>query len=348
MIPIQNIYYMLAYAFSELKSNRYKSIELEHFENVPDICAAILIKGISLQLKRGLHKDYIDKNEALSAPKGKINVSESVKTLSILKQQFYCDYDDFSVNSHFNQIVKSTMNRLISSNIDPKRKKDLKRLIMYFSDVDIIDLHNVNWNVNYNRNNKTYKLLISVCYMVVKNLIQTTSSGKTKLMDFFDEQRMCRIYEKFILEYYRKEIPQINANASKINWKLAEGESFDMLPEMKSDIMLSDKSGKNVLIIDAKYYEHSMQKNYEKYTFHSHNLYQIFTYVKNKEAALEGKEHNPVSGMLLYAKTDEEIYPNHEYTMSGNKISVKVLDLNCDFNDIKEQLNFIAQHLLKD
>ena len=348
MIPIQNIYYMLAYAFSELKSNRYKSIELEHFENVPDICAAILIKGISLQLKRGLHKDYIDKNEALTSPKGKINVSESVKTLSILKQQLYCDYDDFSVNSHFNQIVKSTMNRLISSNIDTKRKKDLKRLIMYFSDVDIIDLHNVNWNVNYNRNNKTYKLLISVCYMVVKNLIQTTSSGKTKVMDFFDEQRMCRLYEKFILEYYRKEIPQINANASKIDWKLAEGESFDMLPEMKSDIMLSDKSGKNVLIIDAKYYEHSMQKNYEKHTFHSHNLYQIFTYVKNKEAALECKEHNPVSGMLLYAKTDEEIYPDNEYTMSGNKISVKVLDLNCDFDKIEEQLNFIVQSLLID
>ena len=128
MIPIQNIYYMLSYAFSELKLKEYKSIEMENFKNVSDICAAILIKGISLQLKRGLHKDYIDKSEALSSPKGKINVSESVKTLSFLKQQLYCDYDDFSVNSHFNQIVKSTMFRLMSSNIDLKRKKDLKRL----------------------------------------------------------------------------------------------------------------------------------------------------------------------------------------------------------------------------
>lgn len=46
--------------------------------------------------------------------------------------------------------------------------------------------------------------------------------------------------------------------------------------------------------------------------------------------------------MLLYAKTDEEIHPNNVYQMSGNKISVKTLDLNCDFNMIKEQLDSIA------
>ena len=46
--------------------------------------------------------------------------------------------------------------------------------------------------------------------------------------------------------------------------------------------------------------------------------------------------------MLLYAKTDEEILPNNEYRMSGNKISVKTLDLNCDFSEIAVQLNKIV------
>ena len=76
---------------------------------------------------------------------------------------------------------------------------------------------------------------------------------------------------------------------------------------MQSDIML--QSGEKVLIIDAKYYEHSTQVQFDKHTLHSGNLYQIFTYVKNKEYELREKNHT-VSGMLLYAKTDEEIYPN--------------------------------------
>ena len=109
---------------------------------------------------------------------------------------------------------------------------------------------------------------------------------------------------------------------------------------MQSDIML--QRGDRVLIIDAKYYEHSTQVQFDKHTLHSGNLYQIFTYVKNKEYELKDKDHK-VSGMLLYAKTDEEIYPNNVYQMSGNQITVSTLDLNKPFAEIAEQLNTIAK-----
>lgn len=109
--------------------------------------------------------------------------------------------------------------------------------------------------------------------------------------------------------------------------------------------MLSYKNGNvdKTLIIDAKYYAHTTQVQYDVHTLHSNNLYQIFTYVKNK--ATKGGD---VSGMLLYAKTDEEIYPDNEYQMSGNKIAVKTLDLNCDFKTISEQLNCIADSFIHD
>lgn len=50
--------------------------------------------------------------------------------------------------------------------------------------------------------------------------------------------------------------------------------------------------------------------------------------------------------MLLYARTDEEVLPNNEYMMSGNRISVMTLDLNQDFNQIKNQLDAIAEKYL--
>jgi len=46
--------------------------------------------------------------------------------------------------------------------------------------------------------------------------------------------------------------------------------------------------------------------------------------------------------MLLYAKTDEVVLPNNEYKMGGNAISVKTLDLDCDFHEIKAQLDDIV------
>ena len=50
-----------------------------------------------------------------------------------------------------------------------------------------------------------------------------------------------------------------------------------------------------------------------------------------------------VSGMLLYAKTEEEIQPDNVYQMHGNQITVRTLDLNLPFSDIAKQLNTIVK-----
>lgn len=156
---------------------------------------------------------------------------------------------------------------------------------------------------------------------------------------------MERLYEKFILEYYAKECPKVKAVASQIPWALDDGMS-KMLPVMQSDITLS--KGSNVLIIDAKFYAHTTQERFDLHTIHSNNLYQIFTYIKNRDKEFGDKPHN-VSGMLLYAATDEAIQPDSVYRMSGNKISVKTLDLNREFGEITRQLKeIVEEHFEKD
>ena len=337
MIPIRNIYYMLSYAFQVLSEQGYKNIETEQFENVAELCAAILSKGISLQLKRGLGREYIETTESLSSIRGRLEVSESIKTRSLLKRQLVCSYDNFSENSYMNRIIKTTMELLLHADISKARKKELRKLLVYFGNVELLDIHAINWKIQYNRNNQTYRMLISICYLVIKGLLQTNTNGTTQLMDFLDEQRMCRLYEKFILEYYRKEFPKLSANASQIPWALDDG-FCDMLPVMQTDIMLSH--GSKVLIIDAKYYSHTTQSQYDIHTLHSANLYQIFTYVKNKQVEL-AVASNEVSGMLLYAQTDEAVQPNNSYWMSKNKISVRTLNLNQDFPEISAQLDAI-------
>ena len=339
MIPIKNIYYMLSYAFQILNEQGYKNLATEDFDNAGDLCAAILIRGISYQLKRGLGREYISETDTISAIRGKIEITESIKNQSMIRSQMVCTYDEFSLNSPLNKIIKSTVMLLLKADISKARKKELRKLMVYFDDVSVVDVRSINWSINYNRNNQTYRLLITICYLVVKGLLQSKSDGSVKMMDFLDEQRMCRLYEKFILEYYKKHYPRIRTAASQIDWALDDGIST-MLPTMQSDIMLSYQKGEidKTLIIDAKYYAHTTQVQYDVHTLHSNNLYQIFTYVKNK--ATKGGE---VSGMLLYAKTDEEIYPNNEYKMSGNKITVRTLNLNCEFENIAAQLDEIAQ-----
>lgn len=62
---------MLAYAFQTLRGQSYRDIAAEKFDNTADLLTEILVRGVSLQLKRGLGRAYVDHEEALSSPRGK-------------------------------------------------------------------------------------------------------------------------------------------------------------------------------------------------------------------------------------------------------------------------------------
>lgn len=340
-IFIKNIYYMLSYAFTTLNQGGYEDVATEEFDNIHNLFAAILAKGIGRQLKQGLYREYQNRKDMVAVVRGKINMPGTIQNRLSRKRVLTCEYDELSENNLLNQILKTTVMLLLRhANVDQEYKNDLKKELLFFSNVDIIDPSTIRWStIRFQRNSNTYCMLISLCQLILEGMLLTTDSGEHRLASFVDEQRMNRLYEKFILEYYAKECPQVTATASQIPWALDDGIGT-MLPIMQSDITL--KKGNEVLIIDAKYYTHTTQERYNIHTLHSGNLYQIFTYVKNKDVEFGDKPHR-VSGMLLYAATNEIIQSGSSYQMSGNLISVKTLDLNRDFSEISAQLNCIVE-----
>lgn len=69
--------------------------------------------------------------------------------------------------------------------------------------------------------------------------------------------------------------------------------------------------------------------------------------MKNKVYLFKTEKHK-VAGMLLYAKTNEEIQPDQAYQMQGNQILVKTLDLNKPFNELSKQLDDIVKGYFND
>lgn len=335
---------MLSYAFTELKQGGYEDIAAEEFENVHNLLAAILMKGIGKQLKQGLYREYLNHKNDVITVRGKIDIPGTISHQMTRKRMLTCEYDELSENNLLNQILKTTILLLLRhSRVDQKYKDNLKKEMMFFSNVDVLEPKLIRWSaIRFQRNNSTYRMLIGLCQLILEGMLLTTDSGERRLASFFDEQRMNRLYEKFIFEYYTKECPQVKAAAAQIPWALDDSIGT-MLPIMQSDIMLT--KGNKVLIIDAKYYTHTTQTHYDVHTLHSGNLYQIFTYVKNKDVEFGNRPHT-VSGMLLYAATDEAIQPDNSYQMSGNRISVQTLDLNQDFAKISKKLDTIATEYL--
>lgn len=334
---------MLAYAFRELRQCHYESIAGEKFDNVYELMSEILIRGVSYQLKQGLHKEYIPKHESLMTVKGRINITETLHERFQRKMTVSCDYDDLSENCLFNSILKTTMNVLLTSMpVKDSQKTELKKLLLFFADVEIVELTRIKWRqLRFDRNTQTYKMLLYICYFVLDGMLLSAEKGEFKLMTFSDEH-MSRLYEKFILEYYRKEHPETRARAKQIEWNIDKDvSSADILPILKTDVFLTLKD--RILIIDAKYYTTSMQTNFDRRTIHSQNLYQILAYALNEDGAHEVR--GKVDGMLLYAKTDEDMVPDGKMKWKdGPTIFFRSLDLGVDFDKIKSQLDSLIEY----
>ena len=348
---------MLAYVYRPLKKEDYRKVSAEEFDNILSLLSRIIVLGSNRLIKQGFFKDYIRKTETSSSIRGKINISESIKTLSCMIKQLNFTYNDYSINNPLNQIIKTTLLFLIKSDeVERDTKKDIKRILLYFSQVDSLDVKTIDWNIRYYRNNQEYEMLINFCRLAIEGLLQTEEDGSYKLMHF-GEEYMETLYEKFIFNYFEKEYKNIiSVKKSHLKWPLDKEEDNEknLLPRMETDIVLFRKTDNapsrkenKYLIIDAKYYGDVFNQN-EK--IKSENLYQIFTYVKSKEFNLKKDLEDgsyEVSGMLLYAGTKNIKNLKEDYTMDGNKISVQTLDLNNKFEVIKKQLDAIADDFLK-
>ena len=252
---------MLSYAFTTLTPSEDDEIAAEEFDNIHNLFAAILAKGIGQQLKQGLYREYLNHKEDLPLMRGKIDMPGTIKNRIARKQVLTCEYDVLSENNLLNQILKTTVMLLIRhAKVNADYKSDLKKKMLFFSEVETVEPATIKWNtIRFQRNNQSYRMLISLCQFILEGMLLTTDQGEYKMASFVDEQRMCRLYEKFILEYYSKEYPILDVRASQIPWALDDGIGT-LLPIMQSDITMT--YGNKVLIIDAKYYAHTMQSQY--------------------------------------------------------------------------------------
>lgn len=342
-IVIRNIYYMMSYAFRVLRQTNYEYVAREDFKDAADLLAAILAKGVAQQIKQGLHREYIEKHETLPFIRGKLNLPDTIRNRIRRDPKAACEFDELSEDNRLNRILKTTMKALLRTDGVKKARKDaLKKNLVFFDGVGEYPSLDIPLNrIRYQRNNLNYELLINLCCMIRDGMIQTREHGKYRLA-VFEEKYMPWLYENFILEYYRTHRPDLNPAHTQVKWDFrGEVVHGEQIPDMKTDITLQ-KDGKT-LIVDAKYYGHILKASRQnaRKKLPSANLYQIFAYVKNMDREATGS----VSGLLLYAKTNELNVPECKCNIGGNQIGAETLNLNCDFEGIKKQLDRIVNEV---
>lgn len=343
-IPIKNLFYMLCYAWNVLSIKDGIAVGLDEYDNIYNLLGRVFSHGIGKLIRSGFHKSYIQKEEELSTLRGKINVQESINWLSVQRKMLVCNYDEYSSDDIFNQILNYTIASLIrNSSVDNAIKKDLKKQKMFFSGIEETPPTKTNKKkLIFNRNNVTYKLLISIAIMLYDNTAINEEDGKEVFQDFFREEQMQKVYERFLLNFYALHLDrsQYKVYAPKFTWLKSDQEDLwddineadSLMPELRTDIVIENKSKGIQLIIDAKYYKNALVTSHrsEAKKFIRDHISQVLTYMVN--STYTGTKR----GALMYPTVTDVL--DEKRNIPTGWVFFKSLDLNRAWQDISNDL----------
>jgi 5-methylcytosine-specific restriction enzyme subunit McrC len=336
-IPIENIYYLLVYAWDKLEESELADVQPEDSKDLINLFARVLNNGVTHLIRRGIDRNYVSTSEEIAGVRGRIQISESIKRLSFPQARACCEFDEFSYDILHNQIIKSTLHNLYRSDlVENHNRKDLHATYMRLPEISEIQVTDqVFRKVQLHKNNQFYSLLLEICRLISNNLFINERTGESEFRDFLrDPKQLASLFEAFVRNFYRKEQKKFRVTADNLTWQdmHATEEHMNLVPEMRFDICLRDES--RYIVMDTKFYENALSEYYGKKGIRSQHLYQLFSYIKNLESK-HGSELE-IQGALLYPVVNYEL--DSTYEMHGHVLRVISVDLNKPWNTIHNQL----------
>jgi len=336
-IPIQNIYYLLCYAWDKLTEKDIVAVEPIDSTNLADLFARVLINGSHHLLKRGFDRGYVAQHEWTGRLRGRICFQEAIRRNAVATSRLPCDFDELSYNVLHNRILKATMRRLTrAEGLAAESVEALTQLCRLLAEIQDVELtRRVFGQVQLHRNNHFYDFLLKVCELIYQNLLISEKSGTGKFRDFIqdDRRQMAILFENFVRNFYRIHT-SYDVKREDIywwRWTPVDQHAAGLLPKMQTDVSLTSDTRK--IIIDCKFTPEATQTHYDAETLRSSHLYQIYAYLDNLP---EGKLADTCEVMLLYPTVEKPL--SASYTNKGRKISIRTINLNQPWQSIDHDL----------
>lgn len=242
-----------------------------------DILAKVFSKKLLNELQKGLYREYVSKEEALSTIKGKILISKSIKENTINKNKMNCKYDEFTEDNLFNAILKRAISVILFSIKNDDVKKELNIINNVLNDIsDIYIPNNIILNYKLNRMNNRFLECFTLAKLILLNSSMDKSLGKENGFSILFE--MNYLYEEYIgvllKEVFNDTNISINTQEKSryLLWNTLKERNEIAL---KPDIVIY-KDNKPKVIIDTKWKSSSIN-NIEIYS--QSDIYQMYAYI---------------------------------------------------------------------
>jgi 5-methylcytosine-specific restriction enzyme subunit McrC len=335
-IPIQNLYYLLVYAWDVLDEAASIDVGARRLHIPEDLFAKILNNGVTHLLKRGLDRAYKAETEEIPGIRGKLELATTIKRISLTNARLVCTFDDLTHDVLHNQILKATLLRLARlDRLDAELRRNLSDLVRRFDNVRTITIRNEAFRqVQLHSNNRFYRLLLEVCALLHRQLLPDPSGKGYRFSDFSPEQ-LERIFQRFVRHFYAREQSEYKVSAERFRWQktYADESVLSYVPTMETDVSMESAARK--LVIETKFYQNILRhhhKSEDHASIISGHLYQLFAYLQN----LSARDKLMVDGLLLYARVEDDLFLDMK--MFDHNVRVATVDLSAAPDAIASRL----------
>lgn len=342
-IPIQNLWYMLLYVWNVSRmKNRWHS-EVEKAPTIDALFANILAMQIQQRLRIGLGRAYRQKSDEVYGIRCRIDFNETLKRMSFSHGRTFCQHQVFHGNVPKNQIIRSTLTRLIQkgdfgidSILAQNLRKKFRKLVQEMEGIDCIELKTADIRrEQLKQQDADYGLMLSLCYLIILRQMPREDRG-----DYFlhkldrDTLILHDIFEKFVAAFYKRHLKNWQVwSQQSIKWPTPDNIKY--LPIMKPDLTMQHRQSKRLIILDTKFTKNSIVSGqWGKDTFNSSHLYQLYAYLKSQEHRSE--YHKSAAGILLYPAVKQKLQEKAE--IQGHEIHWMTVDLTEPWEDIENNL----------
>ena len=268
---------------SKLRNSPFKEFGSAHllYKNFPllEVFVMLFINSVYSLVKRGLRGDYTNIEDNEKFLKGKLLFSEHTKKNIVHKERFYVSYDEFSINSHANRLIKTTILYLLKKRFSFDTERKLRQLLFIFDEIDVSENIDSDFQKAETKMRlfKDYEKVLSLCKIFLNRESFTNYKGKEYATAILFS--MEKIFEDYIAYLVKKNIDK------SWNIRIQYGrEHLLVYPNkfsLKPDIFL--KKDNNTIIIDTKW--KLLDKfNDKDFGISQSDLYQMYAYAKKYNA----------------------------------------------------------------
>jgi 5-methylcytosine-specific restriction enzyme subunit McrC len=325
----RNLLFMLTAAGILPYSERgFASVEIARMPLIEALISAFGRRLIE-ELRRGLDRAYVGRDENLSVLRGKILIGTHLRLNALHPERLFVAYDEFNPDTMLNRILKVACQRLLRIAVLAGTQQLLRECLIDLADVEEIQITEDCFDRVYlSRNNQRFSPLLEFCRLVLIGSSPQLRAGEVTTFSLL--YPMEKLFEQFIGRLIKRHAEEIGVARNQVSLQSA-GHSRWLVHtlrgvgtfSLKPDILLLDRFGSVQTILDTKWKLLRRDVEDRKNGVEESDMYQVYAYAARFEAR---------DSVLLYPAVEGVTPKEFDASDRGGirKIRVETINLNYD------------------